>query len=93
MMPPANESASASTRNCDSTSRGRAPTAMRMPISRVRSVTLTSMMFMMPMPPTMSDTAAMLARRVVNVLTPSCWALAISVRLRMLKSSSAPMGM
>ena len=25
---------------------------MRMPISRVRSVTLTSMMFMMPMPPT-----------------------------------------
>ena len=33
-------------------SRRRAPTALRMPISRVRSVTLTSMMFMMPMPPT-----------------------------------------
>ena len=30
-----------------------------MPISRVRSVTDTSMMFMMPMPPTSSDTAAM----------------------------------
>ena len=29
---------------------GLAPTAMRTPISRVRSVTLTSMMFMMPMP-------------------------------------------
>jgi len=29
-----------------------APTALRTPISRVRSVTLTSMMFMMPMPPT-----------------------------------------
>ena len=29
-----------------------APIAMRMPISRVRSVTDTSMMFMMPMPPT-----------------------------------------
>ena len=29
-----------------------------MPISRVRSVTDTSMMFMMPMPPTSSDTAA-----------------------------------
>ena len=42
------------TRNCRSTSRPRAPTANRIPISRVRSVTLTSMMFMTPMPPTMS---------------------------------------
>jgi hypothetical protein len=30
-----------------------------MPISRVRSVTLTSMMFMMPMPPTTNDIPAM----------------------------------
>ncbi len=30
----------------------RAPSARRMPISRVRSRTDTSMMFMMPMPPT-----------------------------------------
>ena len=29
-----------------------APNAFRTPISRVRSVTLTSMMFMIPMPPT-----------------------------------------
>ena len=29
-----------------------APSALRTPISRVRSVTDTSMMFMMPMPPT-----------------------------------------
>ena len=36
----------------------RAPIAMRMPISRVRSVTETSMMFMIPMPPTTSETAA-----------------------------------
>jgi hypothetical protein len=42
-------------------SRPRAPTAMRVPISRVRSVTLTSMMFMIPMPPTSSDTAATMA--------------------------------
>ena len=42
-------------------SRPRAPTAMRRPISRVRSVTDTSMMFMMPMPPTSSDTEAMAA--------------------------------
>ena len=32
--------------------------ARRTPISRVRSVTLTSMMFMMPMPPTTRLTAA-----------------------------------
>ena len=30
----------------------RAPIALRTPISRVRSVTLTSMMFITPMPPT-----------------------------------------
>ena len=37
---------------------GLAPTAMRRPISRVRSVTETSMMFMIPMPPTSSETDA-----------------------------------
>ena len=36
-------------------SRPLAPIAMRMPISRVRSVTETSMMFMIPMPPTRSE--------------------------------------
>ena len=35
------------------------PIALRMPISRVRSVTVTSMMFMMPMPPTSSEMPAM----------------------------------
>ena len=40
-----------------------APMALRTPISRVRSVTLTSMMFMMPMPPTSKLTAAMPASR------------------------------
>ena len=58
----------ASTRNCRRMSLGRAPTAMRMPISRVRSVTETSMMFMMPMPPTRSETPAMLPRRMVMML-------------------------
>ena len=37
---------------------GPAPTAMRRPISRIRSVTDTSMMFMMPMPPTISEMLA-----------------------------------
>ncbi len=32
--------------------RGRAPTALRTPISRVRSLTDTSMMFITPIPPT-----------------------------------------
>ena len=37
----------------------RAPTARRTPISRVRSRTVASMMFMMPMPPTISEMLAM----------------------------------
>ena len=37
----------------------RAPSALRMPISRVRSVTLTSMMFMITIPPTTSEIEAM----------------------------------
>ena len=47
---------------------------------------------MMPMPPTSSDTAAMLASSVVSVLVPSCCALAISARLRIEKSSSVASG-
>ena len=43
-------------------SRPFAPIAMRMPISRVRSVTETSMMFMIPIPPTRSEIDA-IARR------------------------------
>ena len=48
----------ASMRNCVSTSRPCAPTASRMPISRVRSVTDTSMMFMTPIPPTSNEIPA-----------------------------------
>ena len=36
-------------------SRWRAPSDLRTPISRVRSVTLTSMMFMITIPPTTSE--------------------------------------
>ena len=36
----------------------RAPIAIRKPISRIRSVTLTNMMFMTPIPPTTNDTPA-----------------------------------
>ena len=57
----------ASIRNCRRMSRARAPTAMRRPISCVRSVTLTSMMFMMPTPPTKSEIAATMPRSEENV--------------------------
>ena len=63
--PPSADSASDSVRNWARMWAGLAPTAMRTPISRVRSVTLTSMMFMMPMPPTSSDTAAIPASSMV----------------------------
>ena len=43
-----------------------APNALRTPISRVRSVTDTSMMFMMPIPPTSRLTAAIPASSSVN---------------------------
>ncbi len=42
--------------------------ALRMPISRVRSVTLTSMMFITPMPPTSSEIPATAPKRKVRVL-------------------------
>ena len=48
--PPSSDSTIASSRNWRTMSSRRAPIAFRKPISRVRSVTLTSMMFMMPMP-------------------------------------------
>ena len=53
--------------------------ALRMPISRVRSRTETSMMFMIPMPPTSSEIEAMPASSRVNtsltlLTVPSSWA-------------------
>ena len=46
------DSITASSRNWAMMSPFPAPIALRIPISRVRSVTVTSMMFMTPMPPT-----------------------------------------
>ena len=47
-----------SNRNCRSMLLVDAPTDLRMPISRVRSETETSMIFIMPMPPTTSEIEA-----------------------------------
>ena len=44
-----------------------APNAFLKPISRVLSVTVTSIMFMIPMPPTRSEMAAMPDKSEVNV--------------------------
>ena len=48
IRPPTTQSSTASMRNCSRMSRCRAPSALRSPISRVRSRTLTSMMFETP---------------------------------------------
>ena len=58
-IPPSALSAKASTTNWTRTSLRRAPMARRMPISRVRSRTVASMMFMIPIPPTRSEIPAM----------------------------------
>ena len=55
IAPPSNDSTTASVKNCTLTFDGLAPTAMRIPISLVRSLTDTSIMFMMPIPPTRSE--------------------------------------
>ena len=67
-MPPKIDTSTASTRNWVRMSLRRAPTALRMPISRVRSVTDTSMMFITPIPPTSSEIAATSPSSVVNTL-------------------------
>ena len=87
MSPPIRESVIASIKNWSRMWRRRAPTAIRKPISRVRSVTDTSMMFMMPMPPTSSEMLAITAisRRIVVVMTTAM--AAISDTLLTSKSS------
>ena len=56
-----------STKNCANISDLRAPTAFRSPISFVRSVTETSMIFIIPMPPTKSEIAEMIDNSIVMV--------------------------
>ncbi len=88
-IPPTNDRLTASARNWRRMSRVRAPTARRRPISLVRSVTETSMMFMMPMPPTSRLTEATLIRRpfMVWAICTRVWAISSTVRTE--KSSSS----
>ncbi len=89
MMPPREESTTASTRNCNRTSRSNAPMASRIPISRVRSVTETSMMFIMPIPPTSRLTAATALSRAVIICVVPVSILASSFMSSTLKLSSS----
>ena len=68
--PPRAQSSTASIRNCSMIFFPFAPIAMRTPISLVRSITLTSMMFITPIPPTSSDIRATpeISRPIVSVV-------------------------
>ena len=65
----------------------RAPIALRMPISRVRSVTVTSMMFITPMPPTSSEIAATAASSTVKVCVFELVAVSSDAWFRMLNEA------
>ena len=70
--PPTPESTIVSMRNWIVMSLCLAPRARRMPISRVRSVTVASMMFMIPMPPTSSEIDAIVPRMMLNWRAVAC---------------------
>ena len=76
MMPPRLVSTAASVRNCIRIRRFLAPMAFFRPISAVRSVTETSMMFMTPMPPTSREMLAIQTSwaLVAWLIFCSCWA-------------------
>ena len=67
----------------------RAPTDIRSPISLVLSVTDTYMMFMIPIPPTISEMPATLPNKIVNKSIVEFIMEEISSWLRMVKSSTS----
>ncbi len=70
--PPATLMSTASLRNWKRMSRWVAPTARRTPISRIRSSTEASMMFMIPMPPTTSEIEAIAPRTTLKIVLVRC---------------------
>ena len=65
--PPSTDRITASSMNWKVMSARLAPMALRIPISRVRSVTVTNMMFITPIPPTSSEMAAIAPSRTVKI--------------------------
>ena len=93
-MPPVIQSAEDSAKNCAVMSRRLAPSARRIPISRMRSVTLVSIMFIMPMPPTSSEmlaTAPMMSEKAPIKELRASMALFIEVADTLSYSSSSAM--
>ena len=88
IMPPVTLKSTASIRNWFNMSIPRAPTDMRSPISRVRSVTDTYMMFIIPIPPTTKEMQATTSRSVVMRSDVEFIIDESSFWLRMVKSSS-----
>ena len=87
--PPVREMSTDSIRNWSEITKPVAPTAIRKPISLVRSVTETSMMFMMPIPATSNEKAAATTRMTVTVSIVEDMVSIISACERMVKSSTA----
>ena len=81
MVPPMAEVVPASMMNWPRMSRPLAPRDLRMPISLVRSVTDTSIMFMMPIPPTSREMAAMRVRMAMSRFTMESMASIISAEV------------
>ena len=80
ITPPTSDIVADSIRNCSRMSLRRAPSALRTPISRVRSVTRTSMMFMITMPPITSEMPAIdatTAPKLFRILPSRFWKVAL----------------
>ena len=67
IAPPTTVKTTASIKNCISISFRFAPIALRRPISLVRSVTVTNIIFIIPIPPTKSEMAAIPERTNVKI--------------------------
>ena len=87
IAPPTRDMTMASMRNWVIIVRYVAPSALRTPISRVRSVTDTSIIFIIPMPPTSKEIAATAPRNKVMVAVFSSTAFIMDDILLTLKSS------
>ena len=87
--PPIAPNTTASIKNCIKTSLSNAPIAKRTPISRVLSVTLTSMIFIIPIPPTTRLTAATAPKSIVMISVVLETLRAISSVSKIIKLSSS----
>jgi hypothetical protein len=87
-IPPARLIMVASARNWKTISVFLAPVAMRMPISRMRSITDASMIFIMPMPPTSKLIPAIAPRTILKMSRVRCSCFSSSSGTRISKSST-----